>query len=126
MTGSTLSHCSTASSSMEKRSSLWLNLEGLVNIFKWDMEMSMKSFHGKALDCCDITIEEDLRLHGMMRAYRIYLETFFFFLSKVDGDRKAHKSVRKTSRSSSLIQFSSLLRFVPKKRSMFVAVEREG
>lgn len=70
-----------------------------------DMDIYMRRFHERAIDCCDPAAEEilvDICLRGMMEEYHKFLENLSFSsLSRLmEAAMRTNESVRRTSRSS--------------------------
>lgn len=94
-----------------------------------DLDEYVKRFHEMALYYNDLVVEDvllDLCLQGLIEDYIIYLENLLFpFSSKLmEAARPTNEPLRKTSRSSSLIWSSSLVRSAPKKRPLVLAIEK--
>lgn len=70
-----------------------------------DLDLYVKRFHDKALDCIDPVEEEilvDVCLHGMNDEYRVFLEnlTFSSFLKLMETARQTNESVRRTPKAN--------------------------
>lgn len=53
-----------------------------------DLDLYVKSFHERAIDCRDLVDEEvliNICLYGMLEEYRIFLENLSFLFYKNDG-----------------------------------------
>lgn len=93
-----------------------------------DMDVHVKRFRERALDCSDAVDEEtlvDVCLYGMANEYRVYLEnlTFPSFSKLMEAARRINESVRKPSRPAidSLSRISP--RSFPRKRLVITTVE---
>lgn len=62
----------------------------------------------------------------MIQYYRVYLAnlSFFFLFQLMEIGRHTNELVKKTSRASSLIRSSLLIRSMPNKKPMIVAIEK--
>lgn len=88
-----------------------------------DLDIYLKRFRDKALDCCNLVAERmpvEVCLDGMLEEYHISLEKLFFsFFSKLlEAARWTNESVHRASRPCSSSR--SNLNHVPRKRSIVV------
>lgn len=60
----------------------FVELDGTLQYPKEDMDIYLKSFNDRALDCCDQMVEQvlvDVCLVGTIEEYRIFVENLLFF-----------------------------------------------
>lgn len=90
-----------------------------------DLDLNVKRFHEKTLDCVDPVNEEvlvNVCLHGMNDEYRVFLEnlTFSSFSKLMEKGRPKNESMRRTPKSSSAVPL-----YMPfqKKRHIVATIE---
>lgn len=86
-----------------------------------DLDLYVKRFHNKALDCINLVDEEvlvNVCLHGMNEEYRVFLEnlTFSSFSKLMKAARQTNESVRRAPKSSRA--FSMATPFVKRKQAV--------